>query len=711
MRTFKQSPSLFIRMTTCLLIGACALGCSGEPPTGTPPPPTPPPIAPPPPPAPPPHRIVLDRAALTFTALEEEQTVVAAILSAQDDTLRWATVTWSSTQPSIAWVSGSGLVTSGANGTAIITATFQNLTAQAVVTVRQVAHDITLMGVPSGHVRIDTAFRLSADVRDWKGHPLTTPSILWGSTTPEIATVDSVGWVTPRDYGFASIAAAIDGVTATGTFGISSGLPITVAVTPDSWAMEAGQIVQLVWEVEGVLDTSATIAVFGSSPSVPDRGVVSATGAYSAPAGIPGDSLEVIVRVSSRYDPTAFTEVRIAVFRPSPPRSLIPAWILQGPTRVADLLVDERAYWDLGFDGAYPDEVEVRSIGGENRLSAVPLTRGVWRIAIPTSMLRNATVSWLFPWQATLWSTGVFFIRFRGAGMQIGAPLVVTTLGAEVSTPVVSNPGVQYTDYVINLRIPSVDPPLQGSAPLFSWLRNALRTVIASDGVDAIALVSPRDVNEARNWTSNVNIQGSLGIASYPLMHFFTLGKVFMHELGHQWMVRPADARLNRGYHWSISSLASGIMGFSGSVGQGLVGHCTIERAPGGGYEFRRLDSAATPLELFIMGLLPLDSVGLDHPEYIALDYDRNVNPFFACKGDVVGEVLTMPRSEVLQGHPLRNSQRSGVWDVRVAVVVVSFDRLLTVREMSWFEHLARLTRPEVEQLTGGRMRLVPFER
>ena len=94
----------------------------------------------PPPPDPPrPTTVAVTPATTQLTALGGTVQLTAEVRDQNGQVMAGAAVTWSSSDPMVATVSGSGLVTAAGNGTATITATAGSASGSAAVTVRQEA--------------------------------------------------------------------------------------------------------------------------------------------------------------------------------------------------------------------------------------------------------------------------------------------------------------------------------------------------------------------------------------------------------------------------------------------------------------------------------------------------------------------------------------------------------------------------------------------
>jgi hypothetical protein len=138
--------------------------------------------------------------------------------------LQGRTVTYTSSDPSIATVEGTGLVTAVAQGTAQIDVASEGVKGSVAVTVNPVPI-ATIAVVPNEFtLRVTQTTTLTAEARDAQGQPLTNRTFSWSSSAPSVATVDQSGVVTAVAVGTATINATSEGRTGSAT--------ITVAPEP-----------------------------------------------------------------------------------------------------------------------------------------------------------------------------------------------------------------------------------------------------------------------------------------------------------------------------------------------------------------------------------------------------------------------------------------------------------------------------------------------
>lgn len=155
----------------------------------------------------------------TATAMAELRSSAGAVLTGR-------TLNWSSSAPTIAAVSGAGVVSAIAAGSATITATSEGKSGSAPITVAPapVATVAITLALPS--LILGTTTTASAVLRDERGAVLTDRAVTWSSTSPGVATVSSTGAITTVQTGSTTITASSEGKSASATLTV---LPVPIA--------------------------------------------------------------------------------------------------------------------------------------------------------------------------------------------------------------------------------------------------------------------------------------------------------------------------------------------------------------------------------------------------------------------------------------------------------------------------------------------------
>lgn len=181
------------------------------------------------------------------------------------------TPTWTSSAPTIATVSPSGLVTGVTAGSATITATALTATGTATVTVTP--PPIASIEITPANATLIPGQNatLVAVAKDASGGTLSGRTIAWTSSAPSVATVTQGGVVTAVAQGNASISASAEGKSATASITVSPPPVATVTVTLNSSSLTPGQFTQAIATVndaQGGKLEGRTIAWSSSNPAV-----------------------------------------------------------------------------------------------------------------------------------------------------------------------------------------------------------------------------------------------------------------------------------------------------------------------------------------------------------------------------------------------------------------------------------------------------------
>ena len=161
------------------------------------------------------------------------------------------TITFSSSNPSMASVNSSGTVTGVAVGTVTITATVTTpsqpgvveATAQVTVSNQPVASVVVSPSPATVHVGYSRLF--SAVPRNSAGQPLLGRTVVWTSTNQSVVTVDQGGMVTGVGLGSAEIRATSEGVQGVSLVTVDLVAVSSVLVAPPTATLMPGSTVQL----------------------------------------------------------------------------------------------------------------------------------------------------------------------------------------------------------------------------------------------------------------------------------------------------------------------------------------------------------------------------------------------------------------------------------------------------------------------------------
>ncbi len=141
---------------------------------------------------------------------------------ANGNVLTGRVVTWASGNTAVATVSGSGLVTGVAAGSANITATSEGKSGTATATVTSVPVASVTVAPPSATIAVNGMVQLMATPKDANGNPLSGRVVTWASDNAGVATVSGSGLVTGVAAGSANITATSEGKSGTAAITVTT---------------------------------------------------------------------------------------------------------------------------------------------------------------------------------------------------------------------------------------------------------------------------------------------------------------------------------------------------------------------------------------------------------------------------------------------------------------------------------------------------------
>jgi uncharacterized protein YjdB len=169
-------------------------------------------------------------ATITLTAPQSSLTVgsstqaTAITRSASGQVLTDRAITWSSSAPSVASVSSTGVILAIAPGAVTVSATSEGRTATLAVSVLAPAPAVVEISPATVTLAPSQTASLTATVRDASGNVLTGQSVIWGTTSPAVATVSASGVVTGVTSGTATITATAGGKTGAASVTVRSSI-------------------------------------------------------------------------------------------------------------------------------------------------------------------------------------------------------------------------------------------------------------------------------------------------------------------------------------------------------------------------------------------------------------------------------------------------------------------------------------------------------
>ncbi len=195
--------------------------------------------------------------------------------------------------------------------------------------------------------------------------------------------------------------------------------------------------------------------------------------------------------------------------------------------------------------------------------------------------------------------------------------------------------------------------------------------------------------------TDSSGSQGRLlGINVFPIPTVFDGAESgYQHEIGHQWINFLRFAPLGQGVpHWPVSSMASGIMGWTGVGVQGSMFPCLLVPEPNGVRLMpRREEPVFSDFDLYLMGLLDSSSVT---PGFVFSEQGSQAsdNIISQCDGGIYeGEFEKVTIDQLIaQAGPRVPTASAAPKHFKIATIIASHDRLLNENEMALYSLFSR---------------------
>ena len=167
----------------------------------------------------------------TMTSLRQTQQLTAAARDQKGKPMTGKVFRWTSSNPSVATVSPTGMVTAVGNGSATISAAAEGVTGAANLTVAQAAATVEVAPATATLDALGGTQQLTASARDANNNAFPGAAFTWTSSDAAVATVSSSGMVTSTGNGTARIMATSSGHSATATVTVAQ-MTASVTVTP-----------------------------------------------------------------------------------------------------------------------------------------------------------------------------------------------------------------------------------------------------------------------------------------------------------------------------------------------------------------------------------------------------------------------------------------------------------------------------------------------
>lgn len=309
------------------------------------------------------------------------------------------TISWSSSNPSVATVSSTGLVTPIAPGAATITATTtdgSNLSASCQVTVVKRVKALAL-NENSVTLTIPETAQLIATITP---EDATIPTLNWSSSNTSVATVDNNGLVTSISAGIAIITATTtDGSNLSASCQVTVNMQYVTSVTLNetTLVMHIGDSFQLIADVQPENASNKTLTWYTGNPSV---------------ASVDNNGLVTAISGGTTYVTASATDG--SYHSSSCSIKVLPDYYLTLDTlshirgmaaQVVDLavsLINKNLISGIQYDVSLPDSVKFNLINGSpdvwlddarstrtHSVSCSQLSNGKYRVLVTSSSSKN----------------------------------------------------------------------------------------------------------------------------------------------------------------------------------------------------------------------------------------------------------------------------------------------------------------------------------
>lgn len=297
------------------------------------------------------------------------------------------------------------------------------------------------------------------------------------------------------------------------------------------------------------------------------------------------------------------------------------------------------------------------------------------------------------------------------------------------------NDTVQYASHVVNMKVPWEwgRPASNFSTQYRSFAARTIKAYFAlfQDDRDFLSICSTiptpsnfaqatygslsNDVTGTRypTWLyNNSDMYGSKGRLKGVVDEFFTFGGHAFgldHEIGHQWAVAlNPELHLTDGTgHWGVTEFRGSIMGGRTIQHIDQVNDTLFRcyNGPLGG------EGGYNPMELYLIGLLPLDSV--EFPIKTLVNYklirdywDEDISPGYLIREYKADRMIAVDKEMYLQYMPLRDpGYETSQKDFSISLIVMS-ERFLTPEEMAYYNF--RMMQNEKQDMHTGSDDLAP---
>jgi len=249
------------------------------------------------------------------------ETIKATVLDPNGRTLV-RTISWSSSDTSVASVSNSGQVLAKRPGFAIITAAAGGKKSSATVTVNAQPATSVIVSLASTSQAVGKTQTAKVVALDAAGDTVTGRPVAWNSSIPSVATVDTAGRIVARQAGKTRISAIVDAVVGYVDLTVFSPTATSLKITPSTAAVgerSTGQLTAVVLDQTGSpLASQPAISWSSAQPAVAtvtSAGLVTGVAAGTATINAASGALTAAATVT--VTPIAIASIQVTPAAPA----------------------------------------------------------------------------------------------------------------------------------------------------------------------------------------------------------------------------------------------------------------------------------------------------------------------------------------------------------------------------------------------------------
>ena len=221
----------------------------------------------------------------------------AMVQDVKGDTVAGRAIAWSSTDPRLASVSPTGLVTALEPGEVGINAAVEGHSATCQLAIAPVPVAAVVMAPATGSLEAGATIQLSATLRDPQGKTITGRSVAWSSTEPAVASVSAQGLVAAATPGTARITATCEGKSGTAAISVTPASVALIEIAPSVLGLTVGRTDRLTIVVKDSRGHTLTGRAIEFSSRQPKVASVKSSGEVSA---LSAGSTEIVATVEGK---------------------------------------------------------------------------------------------------------------------------------------------------------------------------------------------------------------------------------------------------------------------------------------------------------------------------------------------------------------------------------------------------------------------------